>query len=438
MSDVVAESAAPPPEEVGSWRLLVRSFATLAVGEGVARIFGLVAVLLLARRLGPLDFGIVSFALTLVGWFSIVVDSGTELLNVRDIAREPSRFREISERVLGLRLVISVVAAGVFVLAIETLARSNHVRNTVVLFAIVLPATALNLRWMVLGVRAPRSIAVGNIAARVTLATGVVLLVHGSHDLHRVPFLETGAEIVYGAVILVAMARRFGFLRPRVDLSAWVATLRQSTPLLVNAVARAVFYSFDIVIIELFLGPHKVGIYAAGSKPVLFVIGAAGLFSVSFLSEFSAARESDSARRLLRKALRTSAVVALPITVALSSSAVVLLPFLFGHRYTDAGLVLVVLAWRIPIAALTGPYASALISHGRQKALMRNNLIAAAALAAGDLVAIPLLGILGAAAASVVASALVLGLNYRAFARLESDPSAFAPAGVADVAGARR
>src|SRR5205807_8480094 len=113
----------------------VRSFATLMSGETAARLFGLLGVLVLARRLGPSDFGIISFALSLIGWFALVVDSGTELLNVRDIAREPHRFREIAERVLGLRLAISIVASGLFVLGVELLANSSRVRDTVVLFA---------------------------------------------------------------------------------------------------------------------------------------------------------------------------------------------------------------------------------------------------------------------------------------------------------------
>lgn len=413
MSEVVAETTAPPPEELGSWRILVRSFTTLLTGEVAARAFGLLGVLVLARRLGPSDFGIVSFALSLVGWFGLVVDSGTELLNVRDIAREPHRFREIVERVLGLRLAISLVAGGVFVAAVEVLARSTRVRDAVVLFAIVLPALALNLRWMVLGVRAAKAVAAGNVVARAVLALGIVVFVHGSPDLHRVPFLQLAAEASYAVVISVAVARHFGFAWPRVDLAAWIATLRQSLPLLVNAFARAAFYSFDVVAIELFLGPHKVGLYTAASKPVLFCTGAIGIFSVSFLSSFSAASRADAAHWLMRKALRTSFAVCLPIAVLLSAGSILIVPLVFGDEYERAAAVLALLAWRIPVVALSSPFGSALVAAGRQRRLMRNNVAGALLLVAGDLVAIPLLGIIGAALVSVVGTVAVLLLNYR-------------------------
>ena len=90
------------------WRMVLRRFSALLAGEAGARILGFVIVLILATRLGPAGFGIVTFGLTLVAWCSYVVDAGTEILDVREIARRPDRFREISERVLGLRLALSV------------------------------------------------------------------------------------------------------------------------------------------------------------------------------------------------------------------------------------------------------------------------------------------------------------------------------------------
>jgi O-antigen/teichoic acid export membrane protein len=385
-----------------------------------ARAFGLLGVLVLARRLGPSDFGIVSFALSLVGWFGLAVDSGTELLNVRDIAREPHRFRELADRVLGLRLVLSIAAGGVFVAAIELFAQSSRVRDTVVLFAVVLPALALNLRWMVLGIGSAKAVAAGNVAARAVLALGILAFVHGSPDLRRVPFLELAAELTYAVVIGVAVARRFGLARPRVDVAAWTSTLRQSLPLLVNAFARAAFYSFDVIAIELFLGPRKVGLYTAASKPVLFFTGALGLFSIAFLSSFSAA-QPEEAHALLRRSLRTSFAVCAVLAACLSAVAVVAVPLVFGDDYRGAVGALVVLAWRIPIMALSSPLGSALIAAGRQTTLMRNNVLGALALVGGDLVAVPFAGILGAAAVSVVASAIVLALTYRAV-RAPSQP----------------
>ena len=142
-------------------------------------------------------------------------------------------------------------------------------------------------------------------------------------------------------------------------------------------------------------------------------MSALGIFSVSFLSSFSSAK-GDAARWLLRKTMWTSFAVCLPLGVALSAGSILIVPAVFGQRYHSAAGVLAILAWRVPIVALASPLGSALVSSGRQRTLMRNNIAGAIVLAGADLAAIPLFGVLGAAAGGVGGSAIVLALNYRA------------------------
>lgn len=416
------EAATPPLEEIGSWRVLVRSFSTLAVGEVVARLAGLAAVLLLARRLGPVGFGIVTLGLTLIGWFGLVVDSGTELLNVRNIAREPERFAEIASRVLGLRLVLGLCCMAVFIAGVQLFTRSDTVRSVLVLFGFALPALALNLRWMVLGIHRARAIAIGNIAGRTVILLGAVVLVHDFQDIRRVPFLEVGAEVVYGAAILIAVARNFGFVVPKVDLASWWTTLRDGAPLMVNSFARASSYSFDIIVIELVLGPHDLGLYGAGSKPVLFVTSLLGLFSLALLSSLSSA-PPEAADALFRRAVRSGLGVSVPVATVMSATAIVVMPLVFGHPYQSAGLVLAILAWRIPLAAFGAPYVSMLIARDGQVVAMRNNLLAAALTICGDLAAIPLFGLAGAACVGVVSALASSSLNHHSCVRGGLAPS---------------
>jgi O-antigen/teichoic acid export membrane protein len=294
----------------------------------------------------------------------------------------------------------------------------------------MLPAIAVNLRWMVLGVGGAKAVAVGNVAARAVLALGVLVFVHrASHHhplgLHRVPFLAAAAELVYALVILGAVARRFGLVVPKIDLRAWIATLRESLPLLASALARAAFYAFDVVAIELIRGPHSVGIYTAASKPVLFITSAIGLFSISFLSSLSGLR-GPAARRLLQKALRASLLLSIPIAAVLSAASILIVPFLFGHAYERSSTILAVLAWRTPIVAATSLYGGVLITANLQRRVMRNNVLGALFLVAGDVAAIPLVGLMGAAVVSVAGAVLILALNYSDVRRLDpgSDPSA--------------
>jgi O-antigen/teichoic acid export membrane protein len=393
------------------WRMVLRRFSALFAGEVGARVLGFVIVLVLATRLGPTGFGIVTFGLTLVAWFSYVVDAGTEILNVREIARRPDRFRPIAERVLGLRLALSVLAAVLFVAGAWLLARSDVTRSTLVLFALLLPAGALNLRWMVLGVGGSRAIALGLVLSRLLVLASVVLLVVDESEIKRVPVIEAVGALVYALVVLWLVGGGLRRLRPRVDLPAWRDTLRQSMPLMITGFARSAIVSFDIIVIELALGPKDVGIYSLASRHALFITGAVGLFSMAFLSAFSATAD-EGAAALKGRALRSAFVVSVLVAAALSVGSLVI-PYVYGDQYDRSVAVLAVIAWRIPLAVLASIYASILVARDRQVDLMRNSIVVAAFVVCADIAAVLVFGLLGAAAVSIVAGALLYLLNAR-------------------------
>jgi O-antigen/teichoic acid export membrane protein len=401
--EAIVEPVEPLLEPLHGWRGLVRRFGVLAVGEGVAQLCGFVAVIIMARKLDPHGFGLVTLGTTLVMWFALFADSGTEVLNIRDIS-------------------LSVIAIALLGVAAIFASDRTSDRYVLWLFALCLPMLALNLRWMVLGVRGAKSVALGNVAGRVLLMVGVILFVHSVGDTLVVPVLLAGAELVYALVVLGAVTRRFGIIRPRIDVAKWRETLGQSLPLMINQLARATVYSFDILLVAILLGRADVGFYGAAVKPVLFLSGALGLFYVSFLTSYSTAG-SGHAGPLFRRTV-TAATAATTVVAAIVAAAAPLIVVVFyGHAYDAAALPLALLVFSVPALAAGGAYGVALIAGHRQAALMRNNVIGALFNIAVNLFAIPVFGIAGAAAVTVASELLNLVLNYRSAVRADLAPS---------------
>jgi O-antigen/teichoic acid export membrane protein len=390
---------------------VLRRSAALAGGELSARAVGFLVVLVLARRLDPEGLGVVTLGLTLVSMFAIVVDAGTETLTMRDVSRRPDDLKRISERVLGLRLALSVLSAGLFVVGVELFARSEAVKSTVILFAFLLPAIALNLRWIVLGVGGVRSIAAGNLAARVVALIGALLLVGSPEDVQRVPFLELASELTYALAVGVFVFRREGPIRPRVDLAFWRTTLIEGSPLMASAVARSARLLVDVILIEILLGPGDLGIYAVASKPVAVVAGLVGLFAVSFMATFSAT-SPGAASTVHRRAQRGLIFLCVPAALALGLASP-LIPIVFGSEYDESVVVLILVAWRLPFNALGMLYGQVLVVRNRQRRLLLNNVVAAAVVTAAEVPAILAFGLIGAAVVSVAGVAIFALLNYR-------------------------
>ena len=353
---------------------VVRSFLTLAAGEWIARLIGVAIQIWLARELTPGPYGVITFGLALVGWFGLVVDSGTEQLNVREISRHPARFRELADRVLGLRIALSIAAGIVLAVVTYEFSNSADAREVLPRFALVLPALAINLRWMVLGIGKARAVAYGNIASRIVFLAAIVLLVTEPSNDVRVPIIEALSEATYAVVIIVLAAKAYGYVRPRIDLAAWRATLTEGFPLLVYGACRATILTADVVLIALILGHGQVGLYGAALYP-----------------ERSATENSPSAPRK-----KLTGFSAAPLAV---------------------------LAWTLPLAGLSVPYGSVLVARNRQDLLMHNNIIGAAFNVVACLLAVEFIGITGAAAVRVATYGIMLFLNHNACVKRGLAPS---------------
>ena len=128
----------------------------------------------------------------------------------------------------------------------------------------------------------------GNAASRGLVLIGALILVLDASDIRWVPLLEAGGELAYALVILGFAIWKLGWPGRAPLPSYWWATLSGSLPLMISGVARATIFSVDIVIIDLALGPRKLGIYGVAIRPAAFAAGAVGLFSLSYLSALSA------------------------------------------------------------------------------------------------------------------------------------------------------
>ena len=389
----------------------------------MSRLLGFASVFVLARALEPGGFGIISLGTTLVIFFSILVDAGTEILNVRDIAREPERLRELSEPILGLRLALSLPAAALLGAGIFVAADSAGDRLTLGIFALVLPMAALNPRWMVLGVDGSKAIAVGSVLKELVVLIGVLALVRQLHDTLIVALLVAAGELAFAGAVLYAVRRRFGLLRPRIDLEAWRRTLRRGRPILINNLARTAVFSFDVLLIAVLMTRESVGLYSAAYKPVLFAVSALSLFYLSFLAHYSAAIGED-ARQLFRRTVTLGIGATVPVALLLTFESSTFVELAYGEAFAETATALAVLIWTVPILAVSGPYRHALIAGDQEHRLMLNNVIGAVVNVAANLAVIPHFGIVGAAAVTIVSEAIIATLNARAVVvlGLESSP----------------
>ncbi len=430
---MVAVSAPAPARRAP---LLLRNAGFLAAGQVLERALGFGIAVWLARTLGADGYGTIGVAVSLLGFLLIAVASGTTPLAIREVARDPAAIPRLYARVAGLRLAVAGVVLGLLALGGGALARSLGVPPLLLgLYALGLVPVALACDWAFHGLERMHVVALGSLAERGLVLTGLWLFVRGPEPaLWRVPVVEVGAAAAlaagYGALL---WRRRPARATPRGPVTTRGRLLREGMPISLAVFLRAIYTQGDVVLLGGLASAAAAGLFLASHKLVLTctilptVLQQAAFPATSRWLE----REPERAFALQADLLRWALLALVPVVVAASAAGERLLVLVFGGAYADAGAVLRIAVWTLPLVALAVVHRSLLLAAGAPKTLLLGVAAGAGVHVALAFALIPRAGAQGAAWACLLGEALgaacLAGLTHWRLGRTPLVPRTLAP-----------
>jgi lipopolysaccharide exporter len=318
-----------------------RGFVWQALAFGGARLSVLASTIVLARYLGPSDFGFISFAVVLVMAVTIVSDAGVSQALV---------YLETTRQLVGSALVIAVVSSlGLALLwvlvAPPVAARYGHddrglmlatLAAVIVVTAMALVPDAVLRRRLQFARRLPGEIARG--VGRGGVAIVLAVLGFGPWAL---VIGEIAGALAY-AVVASAMAYTSGLRAARGTRDDARRLLRFGLPASANGVLATAVSNVDYVVVASVLGTSAVGVYLVGFRiPELVVLSVFQVFSQVAYPVYT--RVKDEAPRLRRAyllSLRLQASYGLAAGATIAATAGTMTAVLFGDAYADSAAVM--------------------------------------------------------------------------------------------------
>jgi O-antigen/teichoic acid export membrane protein len=394
-------------------RKFVAAYTTLVTGDLVAKLLSFLAMALLARRLGAGLFGEIAFAGALASYFILIVGQGLDIYGVREAARSPSEATRLAGSILGLRLVSSLVAAVLWIVAVTVLDRPPGLGLFFALYGLNLVSAAFSLGWFFQARQETRPVAVSAIVSQLFFATGIALWVRTESQLALVPVLQFGGDVL-AYLHLLYRFRAYGPMRPTFGASVWTPILRASIPMGLSGALGLVMLNFDTVLLGFMRSRAEVGEYGAAYKVVLFFYALLFLFSSNLLQLFSRSQNSNAVlARLAGQFLRYTLLLAIPLAAGGTVAARPLMTMVFGREFAAGAAPLQVLIWTIPMLTARMILRNAMLARDMQKLILRRAAIGASLNAGLNLVLIPRFGYVGAAATTLLAEAVLLVIFYR-------------------------
>jgi PST family polysaccharide transporter len=412
-------SAAGPAPAAG----LLRNIAALYGVQIATFVLPLITVPFLARTLGPHAWGALAIAQAFGGLVGLLVDYGFDLSGTREVARDrdhPERRAELLAGVLGARLALMAVGVAVTLVAGQIVPALG---DPLLLWAAVAwgAAQALSLMWYFQGLERVTQVAGLDVAAKVAVTAGILLLVRRPADAWLVPALGAGAALVSNAYALWLAHRDTPFYRP-----TWRGTrhtLRLGWSMFVFRGSAAFYSTASAFLLGLFVPAQLVGYYAGAERIARAAQGLLTPLHRALYPRF--ARAAGEGRAALRQQLPGGLAVmggaGLLLSVGTVLAAPLLVGVLLGPGFEASVMVLRVLAVMpvvIGVNMVLGLFW--LVPLGLDRAF--NLTVAGGALvnAALILLLVPPLGPLGMALA-VLGTELLVGLGlyaqYRASRR---------------------
>ena len=409
---------------------MLRNLGILTAAQVAAQLLNVVALVYLARRIGPHWFGVLQVGVAVMAYALIVAEWGLFSGGVRAVARldHPAEVRLYARRHAGLLAALAcvVLAAGSLVLPRLPFFREDPWIFLLYLMAVVPQVFILD--WVGVGLERMTWPAVAKVVRSLVYAGAVLLLLArldgalGWPDRRWVPALLLFSMAAGNLVMAVPVARWLGGpVWPAFGgLADWRARLAAVAPLGGAIVVMRILLNSDIVALGLLASPDVAGGYAAAAKIVFVLVTAVEVLWNALLPRLSRLWRESPTRFRARLALYLGLVLAV-FAPAAAGGAALGGPFihrLYGAQFPDAGVVFRLLSVSYVVLAVGQFFGNALVACDRQRAAFPP--VAAGAVVTMGMAAllIPRAGAAGAAVAMLLAHVTLLAGSAWACRRL--------------------
>jgi len=348
--------------------------ASLAlVGTIAAMPLQIAGAILIARVLGPTEFGIYSFAVTFSYLFACFADGGLSILATREIARHRDDF----ERQLGSLLVLKAGLSFIFMLLTLVSLSFYEYRgeDLTVLLVVALGNFASSACIFAVGMtRAFNLMKIEGLMNFIQPFSFVALFLLGSFVYAGGDFLLLAAicfSLSYLATLLAGIfcLREIFFRQLRYDEGTLKYLAREALGIAIGWVVLLIYSRIGVIILEAGAGVAEVGYFNAALRLVLnlgvlpYILAGAWLPVLTRTVDHDPTAFSMQARALCKYLCIGAVLLAVPLSMAADD--IILL--IYGREYLPAAPVFAVLMWAMFFFIVLFAPKTFLESSGRQK-----------------------------------------------------------------------
>ena len=380
-------------------------------------IFPLITFPYVSRILRPAGMGRVSFAVSLISYFTMLSQLGMPTYGIRTCSKVRNNRLELTRtahELLGINLIMCVVSYMLLALALLLLPDLWQDRTLYVIISSTIFLTSIGMEWLYKALEQYRYIALRSLVFKLIAMIALFLLVHDGDDY-----------VLYGAISIFASsasnivnfinARRLIDFRP-VGHYDMKRHLKPVAVFFAMACATTIYTHMDTIMLGFMLTKSDVGIYntAVRIKTLLLSL-------VTSLGAVLLPRSSYYIEKKMWKKFRVASKKALDFVFIVSSAFMLYFMLyarfgimLFSGGYFESSVlpmrIIMPTLLFIGVTNITG--IQIMVPMGREKSVLLSEVVGLVINLVINFLLIPRMASTGAAIGTVVAEAAVLAVQY--------------------------
>lgn len=357
--------------------------------------------ILVARYLGPSQYGLMNYVISYITLFTVISNFGLDDIEIRELSRTPQEKESILGTCFRLRLIFSTIAFLLVVITLILFRTDKYSTYMILAYSLTLYTGSFNIiRNYFTSILKNEYIVKLEISR--TLIGGLIKII--------LLWIKAPLELfIFAAVfdtILIASGYCLSYKKTVGNIKDWKYEkkiihfyLKESFPLVLSGAAVIIYQRIDQVIIGNLLNNESVGYFATASKFVDLILFLPLVLTQTITPLLIRIKETDLTLYSYKKQQFISIVVWISIilSIAVSSFSYFLIYYTYGEKYLPAVPVLQILAFKTIGMAFSVSSGQIIIIERIQKWAFIRNILGCIICVILNLIFIPRWGVIGSA-----------------------------------------
>ncbi len=384
---------------------IVKNASWIIVCKIAQSVLNLVVSMITARYLGPSNYGLITYASSIVAFIVPLVQLGINCILVQDLVDHPTE----SGRTIGTATLLTTFSSFIGVvgiLAFTTVVNHNE-KDTIIVTVLYSISMFFQMTEMIQywyqSKLLSKYVSVVSLISRVIVSAYKIYIVIEGKSIYWFAIVNSLDYLIISVCLFVIYFKLGG---QKLSFSGNTAKgmLSKSKHFIISGMMVSVFGQTDKIMLKLMIGDAESGYYSAAITCATMSVFLFTAITDSFRPVIFENKKTD--RLAYRQ--NTTRLYSIIIYMALCQSVVLtlfaepMIKLLYGADYLSASKILRIITWYSAFSYLGNARNIWFLAEEKQKYVWITNLVGAIINVVGNFILIPLWGACGAAAASVV------------------------------------